>query len=61
MAELIATEGLTIEDSGVRDRTSSRRRLVTLRLPDGTTVGQTLIDEGHARIWTPGYRGAWCG
>jgi endonuclease YncB( thermonuclease family) len=60
MAELIATPGLVIEDSGERDDTQTHRRLVVLRLPDGSTVGQTLIEEGHAREWRPGYVASWC-
>lgn len=57
-AELIATPGLRIEDSGELDR--GGRPLVILRLPDGTTVGQTLIDEGLARPWPPAEGDEWC-
>jgi len=59
-AELIATPGLVIEDSGERDRMPTKRRLVWMRLPDGSTVGQTLIDEGLARVWTPNTKANWC-
>ena len=60
-AELIADPDLQIEDSGERDATPTRRRLVWLRLPDGTTVGEALVAEGLARIWLPGVRADWCG
>lgn len=59
MSELLRTPGLRVELSGEEDRYD--RPLVTLRLPDGTTIGQRLIDEGHARVWTPAYRADWCG
>jgi endonuclease YncB( thermonuclease family) len=58
MAALLQTDGLVIEDSGVRDQYG--RPLVTLRLPDGSTIGQQMIDDGFARVWTPGYNGKWC-
>lgn len=53
LQELIETPGMQIEDSGQRDATRQTRRLVTLRMPDGQTAGQMLIDEGYAGIWTP--------
>lgn len=59
LQEIIETPGLVIEDSGEADRWE--RPLVTLRLPDGQTAGQTLIDEGLAVEWRPGYRANWCG
>ncbi|UWQ93018.1 thermonuclease family protein [Rhodobacteraceae bacterium M382] len=58
MSELLQTKGLIIEDSGEVDVFD--RPLVVLRLPDGSTIGQRLIDEGLARVWTPGYRANWC-
>jgi micrococcal nuclease len=58
MAELLATPGLVVEDSGVLDPFD--RPLIVLRLPDGTTVGQALIDEGHAVEWLPGGSHSWC-
>lgn len=58
LAELLALPGLTIEDSGVRDRYG--RPLVKLRLANGRTAGQILIDEGHASEWRPGARIDWC-
>jgi micrococcal nuclease len=51
MAELLETPGLVIEDSGELDPFD--RPLIVMRLPDGSTVGQTLIDEGHAVEWRP--------
>ena len=44
--------GVVIEDSGVRDNTRNQRRLVRLRLPDGRTAGQVLMEEGYAGEWT---------
>ncbi len=58
MVELLQTPGLTVESSGRKDRYG--RPLVVLRLPDGSTIGQHLIDEGFARVWTPEYRADWC-
>lgn len=58
MSEYLETPGLTIEDSGRVD--VFRRPLVVLRLPDGSTVGRRLIDEGLARVWTPDYKADWC-
>jgi endonuclease YncB( thermonuclease family) len=58
MADLLLTPGLVVLDSGQVDR--YRRPLVVLQLPDGKTIGQVLIDEGHAVAWEPGYKSAWC-
>lgn len=58
LQELIETPGLVIEDSGEID--PFERPLVTLRLPDGQTAGQILIDEGLAVEWTPEYEASWC-
>lgn len=55
---LLQTPGMVIEDSGEVDPFD--RPLVTVRLPDGSTAGQTLIDEGLAREWRPGVRIDWC-
>ena len=55
----LGSEGLEVWDSGVRDRFD--RPLVSLRLPDGSSVGNRLIEEGHAVEWTPGYQSNWCG
>lgn len=59
MSELLQTPGLTMEASGQSDHCG--RPLVTLRLPDGQTIGAMMIREGLAREWTPGYRADWCG
>lgn len=58
MSELLQTPGLKVEDSGEVD--VFERPLVVLRLPDGSTVGQRLVEEGHAVEWTPAYRAGWC-
>jgi micrococcal nuclease len=58
MAELLATPGLIVESSGELDPFD--RLLVVLRLPDGSTVGQTLIDEGYAVKWRPRHSHSWC-
>lgn len=58
MSELLQTPGLRVENSGILD--DFERPLVKLRLPDGTTIGQRLIEEGHAVEWTPGYKPQWC-
>ena len=54
LQELIETPGLEVQDSGEHDPFD--RRLVRLRLPDGRTAGQILIEEGLAVEWTPDYR-----
>lgn len=59
MAELIDTPGLTIEDSGQIDRFD--RPLVTMRLPDGQTIGSVMLSEGLAVEWRPGRSFDWCG
>ncbi len=58
MSEFLMVEGLVVEDSGIEDFYG--RPLVVLRLPDGSTVGQRLIEEGYAREWFPGYQANWC-
>lgn len=58
MAELLATPGLRVEDSGAVDRFD--RPLVTLRLPDGRSIGHVLIAEGLAVEWRPGRSHDWC-
>jgi hypothetical protein len=42
--ELVATPGTTIENSGAHDR--SGRPLVRIRLPDGRTAENVLLEEG---------------
>ena len=51
LEELIQAPDLKIEDSGVIYRFD--RPLVWLQLPDGSTVGDKLIEEGHAKVWLP--------
>ncbi|MCP4384820.1 MAG: thermonuclease family protein [Hyphomicrobiales bacterium] len=58
MGEFIATQGLVIEDTCQKDRWG--RPLVVLRLLDGSTVGQRMIDEGYAEVWLPGREVEWC-
>lgn len=58
MADFLRVDGLVVEDSGVRD--DEGRPLVVLRLPDGSTVGRHLIDEGLARVWLPDVSIDWC-
>ena len=58
MTEYIKTPNLTIEDTGAVDQ--FKRPLVVLRLPDGSTVGQHLIDEGYAQKWLPRHKIDWC-
>ena len=56
----LMAEGYTLENSGEKDRTSDRRDLVRLILPDGRDAGQVLISEGLAQPWpNDGYK--WCG
>ena len=59
MGELIQTPGLAVEDTGQTDQ--YKRPLVVLRLPDGSTIGQQLIDEGYAAKWLPTKKVNWCG
>ncbi len=58
MSELLETPGLLIEDSGEVDPFD--RPLIWLRLPDGSTIGEVMINEGLARVWLPGRRNDWC-
>ena len=58
MEELLRTPGLVIEYSGQVDRFD--RPLIWLRLPDGTTIGELMINEGLAQVWLPGRRIDWC-
>ncbi|HEV7433938.1 MAG TPA: thermonuclease family protein [Pseudorhizobium sp.] len=51
--------GYSIEDSGQKDRTSDRRALVRITLPDGRDAGQLLISEGLAQPW-PNKGNKWC-
>lgn len=58
-AELLAMPGVTIQDSGQRDR-NKRRPLVVIRLQDGRTLGGILIAEGLAKEWRPNVKIDWC-
>jgi endonuclease YncB( thermonuclease family) len=49
-----------IEDSGARDKTSSRRPLINIYLANGREVGKVLMSEGLARPWSPKQRIDWC-
>jgi len=56
MREMLS--GASVYDSGKRDRYG--RPLVSVRLPDGRSVGSVLMEEGFARRWSPNYRADWC-
>ena len=58
LTQLLQVPGVKIEDSRAVDR--SGRPLVRVRLQNGKTAGQTLIVEGYAVVWTPGYKRMWC-
>lgn len=60
MDELLETPGIQVVDSGQFDKTSSRRPLVWVKLPNGRTVGNIMIAEGLAKRWSPGYKANWC-
>ncbi|WP_298965664.1 thermonuclease family protein [uncultured Roseibium sp.] len=60
MQELLETPGVQIRVSGEIDSPRYKRPLVWIKLPDGRTAGEILIEEGHARFWTPEYRANWC-
>lgn len=57
LLELLNGNGWTIERFGY-DRTSSKRRLATIRI-DGRDVGDVLIEERLARRWPNGEEW-WC-
>lgn len=59
LRELMAG-GYQIENGGEKDRTSERRDLVRVILPDGRDAGQVLISEGLAQVW-PNSGNKWCG
>lgn len=52
--------GYRLADSGEKDRTSDRRDLVRIVLPDGRDAGQILLQEGLAQRW-PNRGNVWCG
>ncbi|WP_420335564.1 thermonuclease family protein [Roseibium sp.] len=57
--ELLDTPGVKVFDS--REEDVYDRPLVWVVLPNGRTAGSILIEEGHARVWTPDYEADWCG
>ena len=59
LQELMAG-GYRITDSGRKDRTSDKRKLVRVTLPDGRDVGQVLVQEALAQRW-PNEGNHWCG
>lgn len=59
LQELIETPGMQIEDTGEITSSGTPRRLVRVRMPDGQTAGQILIDEGLAATWI-GEAFDWC-
>ena len=61
LAELLRDPGVRIEDTGFRDKTSSRRPLVRVRLSDGRLAENVLLTEGYAVIWRPKVKRPWCG
>lgn len=60
LKELLLSGIPRIEDSGARDKTSSRRPLINIYLADGREVGKVLMSEGLARPWSPKQRIDWC-
>ena len=56
----LMARGYTLKDSGRKDRTSDKRALVRVVLPDGRDAGQVLISEGLAQPW-PNRGNMWCG
>lgn len=59
LQELMAG-GYRLAGEGRKDRTSDRRDLVQVILPNGDDAGQVLIDEGLAQPW-PNEGNKWCG
>jgi micrococcal nuclease len=56
----LMARGYTLKDSGRKDRTSDKRALVRVILPDGRDAGQVLIRETLAQPW-PNRGNKWCG
>ncbi len=56
MSELLPTA--SVYSSGEVDRFN--RPLVWVRLPDGSSIGSALIQEGLAVEWRPGASHSWC-
>lgn len=55
----LMTNGYRLVDSGEKDRTSDRRQLVRIILPDGRDAGKVLLREGFAQPW-PNRGNVWC-
>ncbi|TCM54955.1 endonuclease YncB(thermonuclease family) [Rhizobium sp. PP-F2F-G48] len=55
----LMSKGYRINDSGKKDRTSDRRSLIRIRLPDGRDAGKVLVREGLAQRW-PNVGNIWC-
>ena len=55
----LMANGYRLIDSGEKDRTSDRRELVRIILPDGRDAGKVLIREGLAQPW-PNKGNIWC-
>ncbi|WP_423815382.1 thermonuclease family protein [Pseudooceanicola nitratireducens] len=58
LGEIVQQPGARIETTAARDRYG--RILASVRLRDGRTAGEVLIEEGLASVWRPGYRASWC-
>lgn len=61
MNRLIAlmSKGYRLAGNGEKDRTSDKRDLVRVILPDGRDAGKVLIREGLAQPW-PNKGNMWC-
>ncbi|NSY17286.1 thermonuclease family protein [Neorhizobium sp. AL 9.2.2] len=57
--QALMSKGYQLDDSGAKDRTSDRRNLVHVILPDGRDAGKVLISEGLAQQW-PNKGNRWC-
>ncbi|MBX5279153.1 thermonuclease family protein [Rhizobium sp. NLR10a] len=60
LKELLNEKGLRVMFSGSVDRTPSHRPLVNIYRTNGEEIGKKLLQEGFARIWTPGQPNDWC-
>jgi endonuclease YncB( thermonuclease family) len=58
--QALMSKGYRLADSGTKDRTSDRRNLVHVILPDGRDAGEVLAKEGLAQPW-PNEGNKWCG
>lgn len=56
----LMSNGYRLAGNGEKDRTSDRRSLVRVILPDGRDAGEVLIHEGLAQPW-PNKGNIWCG